>query len=58
MAEAVLLVFFVLWIILIAIVIAIITDIDTPRAGLISLDERPLLELNETLRGSSASTTP
>jgi hypothetical protein len=44
--------------ILIAIVIAIITDIDTPRAGLISLDERPLLELNETLRGSSTSTTP
>jgi hypothetical protein len=44
--------------ILVAIVIAIITDIDTPRAGLISLDERPLLELNETLRGSSTSTTP
>jgi hypothetical protein len=35
--------------ILIAIVIAIITDIDTPRGGLVSLDERPLLELNETL---------
>jgi hypothetical protein len=44
--------------ILIAIVIAIITDIDTPRAGLVSLDERPLLELNETLHGSSTSTTP
>ena len=43
--------------ILIAIVIAIITDIDTPRAGLISLDERPLLEINETLRGASATTT-
>ena len=36
--------------VLVAIVIAIITDIDTPRGGLISLDERPLLELNETLR--------
>jgi len=44
--------------ILIAIVIAIITDIDTPRAGLISLDERPLLELNETMSGASATTTP
>jgi len=44
--------------ILIAIVIAIITDIDTPRVGLISVDERPLLELNETLHGSSTSTTP
>ena len=44
--------------ILIAIVIAIITDIDTPRAGLISLDERPLLELNETLSRASAATTP
>jgi hypothetical protein len=44
--------------ILIAVVIAIITDIDTPRAGLISVDERPLLELNKTLRGSSTSTTP
>src|SRR5260370_38584400 len=39
-------------------VIAIITDIDTPRAGLISVDERPLLELNETMHGSSTSTTP
>jgi hypothetical protein len=29
-------------------VIAIITDIDAPRAGLLALDERPLLELNET----------
>ena len=44
--------------ILIAIVIAIITDIDTPRGGFISLDERPLLELNETLSRSSATTTP
>jgi hypothetical protein len=44
--------------VLVAIVIAIITDIDTPRGGLISLDERPLLELNEALCGSSTSTTP
>jgi protein-S-isoprenylcysteine O-methyltransferase Ste14 len=44
--------------ILIAIVIAIITDIDTPRGGLVSLDERPLLELNETLSRASATTTP
>ena len=44
--------------ILIAIVIAIITDIDTPRAGLISLDERPLLEINETLSRASAKATP
>ena len=44
--------------ILIAIVIAIITDIDTPRGGFISLDERPLLELNETLNRASATTTP
>jgi hypothetical protein len=44
--------------ILIAIVIAIITDIDTPRAGFISLDERPLLGLNETLNRSFATTTP
>ena len=44
--------------ILIAIVIAIITDIDTPRAGLISVDERPLLELNETLSHASPKTTP
>ena len=43
---------------LIAIVIAIITDIDTPRGGLISLDERPLLESNETLSRPSAKTTP
>ena len=42
----------------VAIVITLITDIDTPRGGLISLDERPLLELNETLRGSSTSITP
>src|SRR5213080_883788 len=33
---------------LVAIVITLITDIDTPRGSLISLDERPLLELNET----------
>jgi len=44
--------------ILVAIVIAIITDIDTPRAGLISVDERPLLELDETLNHASATTTP
>jgi hypothetical protein len=44
--------------VLVAIVITLITDIDTPRGGLISLDERPLLELNETLRGASALTTP
>jgi hypothetical protein len=44
--------------ILVAIVIVLITDIDTPRGGLISLDERPLLELNETLNGSSTATTP
>jgi hypothetical protein len=44
--------------ILVAIVIVLITDIDTPRGGLISLDERPMLELNETLNGSSTATTP
>jgi hypothetical protein len=44
--------------VLVAIVIALITDIDTPRGGLISLDERPLLELNETLSRASATTTP
>jgi hypothetical protein len=44
--------------ILVAIVIAIITDIDTPRSGLISVDERPLLESNETLSRPSAKTTP
>jgi hypothetical protein len=43
---------------LVAIVITLITDIDTPRQGLISLDERPLLELNETLSGSSTATRP
>jgi len=43
--------------VLIAIVIVLITDIDTPRGGLISLDERPLLELNETLNASSTATT-
>jgi hypothetical protein len=36
--------------VLIAVVIALITDIDTPRGGLITLDERPLLELNNSLR--------
>jgi hypothetical protein len=45
-------------VILIAIVIAIITDIDTPRSGLISVDERPLPELNETLSSPSPTTTP
>ena len=44
--------------VLIAIVIAIITDIDTPRSGLIWVDERPLLELNETLGSPSPNTTP
>ena len=44
--------------VLVAIVIALITDIDTPRGGLISLDERPLLELNESLSRASATTTP
>jgi ribosomal protein S19 len=44
--------------VLIAIVIAIITDIDTPRSGLISVDERPLLELNETLSSPSPTATP
>jgi hypothetical protein len=39
---------------LIAIVIALITDIDTPRGGLIALDERPLLELNDSLNGTPA----
>jgi len=43
--------------VLVAIVIALITDIDTPRGGLISLDERPLLELNETLSRTPATTT-
>jgi len=36
--------------ILIAVVIALITDIDTPRGGLIALDDRPLLELNDSLK--------
>jgi len=35
---------------LIAVVIALITDIDTPQGGLIILDERPLLELNDSLK--------
>ena len=43
---------------LVAIVITLITDIDTPRGGLISMDERPLLELNETVSPSSTSTLP
>jgi hypothetical protein len=44
--------------ILVAIVIILITDIDTPRGGLISLDERPLLELSDALKGPSIGTTP
>ena len=44
--------------ILVAIVMALITDIDTPRRGLISLDDDRLLELNEMLRRSSTPTTP
>jgi hypothetical protein len=44
--------------VLVAIVITLITDIDTPRGGLISLDERPLLELNETLDRPATSTGP
>jgi len=44
--------------ILLAIVIAIITDIDTPRGGLIAVDERPLLELHESLSHASLKTTP
>src|SRR5436189_2101467 len=35
---------------LIAVVIALITDIDTPRGGLIMLDDRPLLEVKDTLK--------
>jgi hypothetical protein len=35
---------------LIAVVIALIADIDTPRGGLITLDDRPLLELSDTLK--------
>ena len=44
--------------ILLAIVISIITDIDTPRTGLIAVDERPLLEINETLSRPVTQTTP
>ena len=44
--------------VLVVIVITLITDIDTPRGGLIALDERPLLELNETLNRPSTSTAP
>jgi len=44
--------------VLVAIVITLITDIDTPRGGLILLDERPLLELNETLNHPATSTGP
>jgi hypothetical protein len=40
---------------LIAIVIVLITDIDTPRGGLIALDERPLLELNDSLNASAVA---
>jgi hypothetical protein len=40
---------------LVAIVITLITDIDTPRGGLIALDERPLLELNDSLNGTRAA---
>src|SRR5438445_10095782 len=36
--------------ILIAVVIALITDIDTPRGGLITLDDRPLLEVKDSLK--------
>lgn len=36
--------------VLIAVVIALITDIDTPRGGLITLDDRPLLELKDSLK--------
>jgi hypothetical protein len=43
---------------LIAIVIALITDIDTPRGGLIALDERPLLELNQTFNTSATAPAP
>jgi hypothetical protein len=35
---------------LIAVVITLIHDIDNPRRGLITLDQRPLLELNESLK--------
>jgi hypothetical protein len=30
--------------------IALITDIDTPRGGLITMDDRPLRELNDSLK--------
>ena len=43
---------------LVGIVIAIITDIDTPRAGLIAVDERPLLEINERMNRASAKAIP
>jgi len=36
----------------------LITDINTPGGDLISLDEQPLLELNEILNGLSTATTP
>lgn len=35
---------------LIAVAIALIADIDSPRGGLITLDERPLLELHDSLK--------
>jgi hypothetical protein len=44
--------------VLVAVVITPITDIDTPRGGLISLDDRSLLEVNETLNRLSTTTTP
>jgi hypothetical protein len=43
---------------LIAVVITLITDIDSPRGGLISLDQRPLLELNDSLNASLPSKVP
>ena len=43
---------------LVAVVIPLITGVDTPQGGLIALDERPLLELNEMLNRPSTSTAP
>jgi hypothetical protein len=40
---------------LIAVVVTLITDIDNPRRGLITLDQRPLLELNESLKSHPVS---
>jgi hypothetical protein len=42
----------------VAVVITLITGVDTPRGGLIALDERPLLELNQMLNRPSTSTAP